>query len=86
MGLSLSKDNFKLISNSSVSCLQMAKQDLGIALMSKEIAQLMPDLEPVLPQLAPIPIPVWLITHRELHISSRVRLVFDLLIQRFSRP
>ncbi len=85
MGLSLNKDNFKLISNSSVVCIQMVRQGLGIGLMSKEIAQLMPDLELVFPQLEPISVPVWLTSHRELQTAARIRLVFDLLAQRFSR-
>ncbi|VAW24636.1 hypothetical protein MNBD_ALPHA11-514 [hydrothermal vent metagenome] len=31
-------------------------------------------------------VPVWLTTHRELDTSSRIRLIFDLLVQRFSMP
>ena len=39
------------------------------------------ELECVLPELEPIPVPVWLVTHRELHTSRRIRLVFDLLAE-----
>ena len=34
-----------------------------------------------LPQLDPIPVPIWLTMHRELHTSRRIRLVFDLLAE-----
>jgi DNA-binding transcriptional LysR family regulator len=43
-----------------------------------------PDIEPVLPGLDPIPVPIWLVTHRELHTSRRIRLVFDFLAEAFS--
>ena len=65
--------------------LALVKQGLGISVMSKEIAALTPGLEPVLPELDPIPVPIWLVTHRELHTSRRIRLVFDLLAEAFSK-
>ncbi len=43
-----------------------------------------PGLEPVLPELDPIPVPIWLATHRELHTSRRIRLVFDHLAEAFA--
>ena len=43
------------------------------------IAAVIPDVEPILPQLAPIPVPIWLVAHRELSTSRRIRVVFDLL-------
>lgn len=84
IGLSLTKRNFKLTSNNGVVVLEMVKQGLGIGVMAKEIAALMPGVECVLPELDPIPIPIWLVTHRELHTSRRIRLVFDLLTEAFS--
>jgi hypothetical protein len=47
--------------------------------MSREVAEATPGIEPVLPGTAPVTFPVWLTTHRELHTSRRIRLVFDLL-------
>ena len=43
-----------------------------------------PELEPVLASLDPIPVPIWLVTHRELHTSRRIRLVFDILAESFT--
>lgn len=79
LGLSLTKDNFKLTSASGVVVLELVKQGLGIGVMPKEFAAISPGLECVLPELDPIPVPIWLVTHRELHTSRRIRLVFDLL-------
>lgn len=84
MGLSLTRDNFKLVSANTVVIWELVKQGLGIGAMMKEIADLTPGVECVLPTLEPIPIPIWLVTHRELHTSRRIRLVFDLLADAFA--
>lgn len=83
LGLSLTRQNFKLITSSGTVILELVRQGLGISLLTKDIAALTPGLEPVLPALDPIPVPVWLVTHRELHTSRRIRLVFDLLADYF---
>lgn len=38
-----------------------------------------------LPVLAPINVPVWLVAHREVRSSRRIRLVFDLLADELSK-
>ncbi|MBS9716063.1 LysR family transcriptional regulator [Pseudohalocynthiibacter aestuariivivens] len=83
LGLSLTNENFKLVSNSGVATWEMVKHGLGIGVMVREVAEMTPDTELVLPDLVPIPVPIWLVTHRELHTSRRIRLVFDLLADAF---
>jgi DNA-binding transcriptional LysR family regulator len=39
----------------------------------------------VLPDMAPIIVPMWLATHRELNTSKRVRTVFDFLAVELAR-
>lgn len=78
-GLPLAKSNFKLISQSGIVYWEMVKQGLGVGVMMKDVAELAPAVECVLPELEPIPVPIWLATHRELHTSRRIRLVFDFL-------
>lgn len=85
MGLPVSRRNFKLSSASSVVVWELVKQGLGITIMPKEIAALTPGIEKVLPELAPVPVPVWLISHRELLTSRRIRIVFDLLADALSK-
>jgi len=52
--------------------------------MSAKVAEMTPGIECVLPQFGPLTFPIWLVTHRELHTSRRIRLVFDLLAEAFS--
>ena len=84
LGLSLTKANFKLTSTSGLVVGELVKQGLGITVMPKEFAVWFPDVECVLPELDPIPVSTWLVTHRELHTSRRIRLVFDLLADALS--
>lgn len=84
LGLSLTRHNFKLITESGTLILELARQGFGITIVTEEVAALAPNLEIVLPSLDPFPIPIWLVTHRELHTSRRIRLVFDLLAESFS--
>ncbi|MCG8359361.1 MAG: LysR family transcriptional regulator [Kiloniellales bacterium] len=84
LGLSLTKENFKLNTASGTVILALMLEGLGIGALTKDTATLIPGLEQVLPELEPIPVPIWLATHRELHTSRRIRLVFDLLAESFS--
>ena len=81
MGLPLEKDNFRLTSENGAVAWEMVKHGLGIGLMAEDVADQTPGVECVLPDLDPIPVPVWLVTHRELHTSRRIRLVFDVLAE-----
>ncbi|MGI9477165.1 MAG: LysR family transcriptional regulator [Hyphomicrobiaceae bacterium] len=79
LDLGLTKDNFRLTSAAGVVAWEMARHGLGIAIMSTQIAAQFRDVERVLEEIDPFVFPVWLTTHRELHTSRRIRLVFDLL-------
>lgn len=79
LGIHLPRNNFRLGSQSGIVAWEYAKQGLGIAPMSDEVGLATPGMEKLLPGMAPIVFPVWLTTHRELHTSRRIRLVFDML-------
>jgi DNA-binding transcriptional LysR family regulator len=81
MGLPLTKDNIIVTSECAAVTWEMVKQGLGIGAMVKYVADRTPGIERVFPEIAPIPVPVWLVTHRELHTSRRIRLVFDVLAE-----
>jgi len=78
-GATLSLQNFRVSSQSGVVSWEMARSGLGITVMTDGVAGSTPDMEKILPDNEPFSIPVWLVTHRELHTSRRIRLVYDLL-------
>ena len=58
---------------------ELVKQGLGIGVLDANIADREPLVRRVLPELEPLMFPIWLVAHRELNTSRRIRMVFDLL-------
>ena len=83
-GVPVTRDNFRWTTTSVVTAWEMIRQGLGIGVMFRNVAEGAPGVEPVLPDLAPFDVPIWLAVHRELHTSRRIRLVFDLLAEELS--
>ncbi|MEM1138408.1 MAG: LysR family transcriptional regulator [Pseudomonadota bacterium] len=84
-GLELSRKNFRYTSKSQIVEWEIARRGHAIAIMSDRIASTFPDFRPVLTEVAPFTMPVWLVTHREVRTSRRIRLVYDLLAESLSR-
>lgn len=59
---------------------ELVKNGLGIGAIIDQVGDAEPLVQRVLPSLAPIAVPSWLVTHREVHTSRRVRVVFDVLV------
>lgn len=78
-GLPLEESNFVCYAESTLSNWSLVRQGLGIGPMMDDIARDMPDVVRVLDEVAPVRFPIWLVTHRELRTSRRIRLVFDRL-------
>ena len=76
-GLPITAENIRVVGESGASGWELARQGLGLITMTADIATHFPDMELVLPDLDPIPVPYWLTVHRELHNSKRIRLVYD---------
>jgi DNA-binding transcriptional LysR family regulator len=84
-GIPISADRFRIVSANSVVLWEMARQGIGICMMLQEIAERTPGVVRLLPDLKGTPVPVWLVSHRELYTSRRVRLVFDVLVEGLTR-
>ena len=84
LGIPVVRDNMKLISNSGIACWEMAKNGLGITLMTRDLAEQTSDMERLFPDQVRVQVPTWLTTHRELRTSRRIRLVFDVLADALS--
>jgi DNA-binding transcriptional LysR family regulator len=85
-GLPLTRGNIKLISENGAVAWELVKHGLGVCVMLEDLGINTPGVECVLPSFDPFPIPVWLVTHRELNTSLRIRLVFDVLAEALGRP
>ena len=85
-GLNLSRDNVRVATASGTAYIEMIRLGMGISVITDDDARLFPELEPVLADLfQPVPVPVWIVTHREIHTSRRIRIVFDLLAEEIQK-
>ncbi len=78
-GLTLSEANFSCYCDHSMAHWELVRQGMGIGAMMDEIARSTPGIVRVLDEIQPVVFPIWLVTHRELRTSRRIRLVFDAL-------
>lgn len=85
LGLSLTENSFCIITSSGTTILELVRQGLGVGLLTSDVEDMFPELERVLPELEPMSVPIWLVTHRELRTSKRIRVVFDLLAEEIRR-
>lgn len=86
LGLNLTPKNFPIVTDNHLVQWEMAKLGIGICIVMDQVGDAEPRVRRVLPDLPPLPVPVWLATHRELRTSRRIRVVFDLLAEGLSGP
>lgn len=85
LGVEVTTRNFPIIASNHLVQWELAKQGVGICIVMAQVGDAEPRVRRGLPDLPPIPVPVWLATHREIHTSRRIRVVFDLLAEELSR-
>lgn len=76
-GIPVRHDNFVTATESGVVAWELVKAGFGVAMQPDVLGQSTPGIEQVLPDLPSVRFPIWLVTHRELQTSRRIRLVFD---------
>jgi len=84
LGLDVRREQFPISAQSHLVQWEMCKQGLGVCIMMAEVGEVEPAVVGVLPEVS-IPIPIWLVCHRELRTSRRIRVVFDILADFLSR-
>ncbi len=84
-GFPVTTDNLRVLTDSGLGGWEMARIGLGITPMMDDLGALFPEMEVVLPDWPPVPVPYYLTTHRELHSSKRIRLVYDRLAELLSK-
>ncbi|MDH3620106.1 MAG: LysR family transcriptional regulator [Gammaproteobacteria bacterium] len=83
-GFALTSRNFPVTTENHLVHWELVKHGLGIGFMTEDVGDAEPMVERVLSDLDPFPIEVWLVAHRELKTSRRVRMVFDFLVSELS--
>jgi len=84
-GLSLSKQNFPVISNSHIVQWELVKRGVAITATLEAIGDNEPLVERVVTSNSPlITLDLWLVTHNELRTNRRIRRVFDFLVSEFA--
>jgi DNA-binding transcriptional LysR family regulator len=79
MGVPLRPESFVIATASGVVAWELLKAGYGVAMQPEALGEAEPGVEKVLPELPSLTFPIWLVTHRELQTSRRIRIVFDLL-------
>jgi len=83
-GFALTLRNFPVITEHHLVQWELVKNGLGIGFMTEDVGDAEPLVERALPRLDPFMVEVWLVAHRELKTSRRVRMVFDFLVSELS--
>ncbi|MBZ0127777.1 MAG: LysR family transcriptional regulator [Rhodobacteraceae bacterium] len=79
LGLGLSEANIALHCSSYLAMWEMVRHGLGLGILDDRLGDPDTGTRRALPDYAPFTFPVWLVAHREIHRSRRLRYVFDIL-------
>ncbi len=85
IGIPIETEDFRILSESSLVIWEMVKRGMGVSVMMQAVAERTPGVVNVLPDMTPIPVPIWLVTHQELESSPRVRLVQTIIAEELAR-
>ncbi|MEZ4384514.1 MAG: LysR family transcriptional regulator [Nannocystaceae bacterium] len=86
LGVEVERRQFPVVTSNHLVQWGLCKQGVGACIMMEEVGEAEPAVERVLPELAPaFPVPLWIVCHRELRTSQRIRLVFDRLGEGLAR-
>ena len=85
LGLGLTEANFPLLTESYLVMWELVRQGAAIGILDAYIGDADPVVRRVLPDLEPLAFPIWLVSHRELTTSRRIRKVYDFLAEELLR-
>ena len=81
LGLDCREEQFPIVTSNHLVQWELCKQGSGVCMMMDEVGAKEPAVVKVFPELPSIPVPLWVVCHRELRTSRRLRLVFDWLAE-----
>lgn len=79
MGIPIQPENFVMLSDNGVTTWEMMKAGYGISMQPEVLGDAEPYIEKALSEFPSWEFPLWIVTHREMQTSPRIRIVFDLL-------
>ncbi len=85
LGLGLTEANFPLLTENYLVMWELVRQGAAIGVLDAYIGDADPLVRRVLPDLEPLVFPIWLVSHRELTTSRRIRRVYDFLAEELRR-
>lgn len=77
LGLDVTQANIKISSPNLLVAWEYVRLGFGLGVGADEIAARCPEIVPAFEDVPALSFPIWLVTHRELHTSLRIRTVFD---------
>ena len=80
MGYAVQRESFATRTDDLIAYQELVRAGLGIGFLANYVARADPDLVGVLPMLKLPVLPIWLVVHREIRTSQRIRQVFDFLV------
>lgn len=86
LGLPLKRENIRSASTSGPVIAHMAREGLGLTVLTDDMARRTGGLERILSDQFSVPTPFWLVSHEELSSARRIRVTFDILADHLSRP
>ncbi|MCM8556662.1 LysR family transcriptional regulator [Sphingomicrobium sediminis] len=85
MGIRMREENFVVSPQSATVVWEMVKAGYGMGMLPDTLCQKTPGIEQVFPGLPSLQVPAWLVTHRELRTSRKIRMVYDCLYDGLKR-
>lgn len=85
-GLRVTPRNFPIVTENHLVQWELCKAGAGICFVMDEVGDAEPRVRRVVPDFPPLPVPIWLVAHREVATSRRIRVVFDVLAEALARP
>jgi len=79
LGLSCREDQFPVVTSNHLLQWALCRQGAGVCVMMEEVGAQASGVVEVFRDLPKISVPIWVVCHRELRTSRRLRLVFDWL-------
>ena len=77
LGIPIERLQISVVTENHIVQWEMARCGVGLCIVMEEVGEADPTMARALPDLPPIPVPMWLTSHRELRTSPRIRVVFD---------